>query len=127
MAGRVLFIADGQSDDLATVGALLGGLLDHGAAAELLPGGLASLLSAEHSLADLVVVDLDAPSFAGLPAFDGIGRVASRLPVVLLSREDSNTRRLWALETGAVAYVTKPVDGAALFRYLVRILDGGRR
>jgi DNA-binding response OmpR family regulator len=126
MTRRVLFIADGQSDDLGTVGSLLGTLLDHGTLAELLPGGSASLLAAESSRADLVVVDMDAPSFSGLSALAGIGRVASRLPVVLLSREDSNTRRMWALEAGAVAYVTKPVDGADLFRYLVKLMNGVR-
>jgi DNA-binding response OmpR family regulator len=123
MARRVIFIADGQSDDLGTVGTLLGILLDHGATADLLSGGRASLLAVEPGRADLVVVDLDAPSFSGLSVFAEIGRVASRLPVVLLSREDSNTRRSWALEAGAVAYVTKPVDGAALFRYLVKVMD----
>jgi DNA-binding response OmpR family regulator len=123
MARRVLFIADGQSEDLGAVGTLLGILLDHGATADLLSGGRASLLAAEESRADLVVVDMDAPSFAGLSAFAEIGRVASRIPVVLLSREDSNVRRMYALEAGATAYVTKPVDGPSLFRYLIKLMD----
>jgi DNA-binding response OmpR family regulator len=67
-------------------------------------------------------VDLDTPSLCGINAMLQIARVASRVPVILLARKAGFDRRMWALESGAVGMVTKPVDGPALFRFINKLL-----
>ena len=60
-----------------------------------------------------------------LDALIGLGSLASRIPVLLIAAEDSQARRMWAVEVGAVAYVTKPVDGRLLARYITKVLEAG--
>ncbi|NNF84189.1 MAG: response regulator transcription factor [Deltaproteobacteria bacterium] len=103
---------------------LLGALSDVGAMTELFTDCTAGLLSAVRGGTDLVVIDMDTPSFGGLDSLVKIGRIASRVPVLLLSAEDSNARRMWAVEVGVVGYVTKPVDGQALARFVAKVLRG---
>jgi DNA-binding NarL/FixJ family response regulator len=64
------------------------------------------------------------PSFAGLDTLAKIGRVASRVPVLLLSAGDSKAQRMWAVEVGVLGYVTKPVDGQLLARFISKVLKG---
>lgn len=124
MAQRVVLIADAQGDDWGLMTPLLGALSDAGAMTELFTDCAAGLLSAVRGGTDLLVIDMDTPSFGGLDALVKIGRIASRVPVLLLSAEDSNARRMWAVEVGVVGYVTKPVDGQALARFVAKVLRG---
>ena len=124
-ARRVMLIADSPTDDYGLIGALLGALSEARALAELITDGSAGLRSAGRETADLVVVDLDTPSLGGLDALIGIGRLASRIPVLLIAAEDSKARRMWAVEMGAIGYVTKPVDGRLLARYITKVLEAG--
>jgi len=124
VAQRVVLIADAQGDDWGLMTPLLGALSDAGAMTELFTDCAAGLLSAVRGGTDLLVVDMDTPSFGGLDSLVKIGRIASRVPVLLLSAEDSNARRMWAVEVGVVGYVTKPVDGQALARFVAKVLRG---
>ncbi len=124
MAQRVVLIADAKGDDWGLMTPLLGILSDVGAMTELFTDCAAGLLSAVHGGTDLLVIDMDTPSFGGLDSLVKIGRIASRVPVLLLSAEDSNARRMWAVEVGVVGYVTKPVDGQALARFVAKVLRG---
>ncbi len=124
-ARRVMLIADSPKDDYGLIGPLLGALSDAGALPELVTDGSAGLRSAVRETVDLLVVDLDTPSLGGLDALIGLGRLASRIPVLLIAGEDSKARRMWAVEVGAVAYVTKPVDGRQLARYITKVLEAG--
>ncbi len=124
MARRVVLIADAQGDDWTPMGPLLGALSEAGAMTELFSDCAAGLVSAVHGGTDLLVIDMDTPSFGGLDTLVTIGRIASRVPVLLLSAEDSNARRMWAVEVGVLGYVTKPVDGHALARFVEKVLKG---
>ena len=106
------------------MGPLLGALSEAGAMTELFTDCAAGLMSALRGGTDLLVIDLDAPSFGGLNMLAHIGQIASRIPVVLLSAEDSKARRMWAVEVGVLGYVTKPVDGKTLSRFVTKILMG---
>ena len=69
----------------------------------------------------LVILDL------GLPRGDGFDVMRhpaiQSLPVLILTgREDKETRRR-AFEAGAVAFLTKPVDGPKLLAVMRKILD----
>ena len=121
---RVVVITDSGADDFDVIGPMLGALSDAGADPELFTDSEAGLTMAAGGLADLVVVDLDAPSLGGLDGLLKIGRVASRIPVLLLAGESSRARRMWAVEVGVVGYVTKPVDGRTVARFVTKVLKG---
>lgn len=122
MTRTVVLIADSSPGDSEQIGPLLGALSESGTMTELFTDGGAGLRRAVGGAADLLVIDLDTPSLGGLDALIQIGRIASRIPVLLLSADDSKARRMWALEVGVVSYVTKPVDGEALMRFIAKVL-----
>ncbi len=122
MTRRVVLIADSQADDFEPMGPLLGALSEGGAMTELFTDGAAGLRSAVRGGTDLLVVDLDTPSLGGLEALIEIGRIATRIPVLLLTAEDSRTRRMWAVGAGVIGYVTKPVDAPVLVRFIAKVL-----
>jgi len=117
-----VLIADAPADDPCPVGPLLGALSEAGAMTELFTDGIAGLHSVVRGGTDLLVIDLDTPSLGGLDALMQIGRIASRIPVLLLTAEDSKARRMWAVGAGVIGYVTKPVDERALIRFIVKVL-----
>ncbi|GAB4368823.1 MAG: hypothetical protein Kow00128_14530 [Deltaproteobacteria bacterium] len=121
---RVVLIADAPGDDWGSVAPLLGALSEAGAMTELFTDCTAGLNSAVRGGTDLLVIDLDSPSLGGLDTLLTIGRIASRVPVLLLADEDSKARKMWAVEMGVVGYITKPVDGLALARFIEKLLDG---
>jgi DNA-binding response OmpR family regulator len=118
----VVLIADSQADDFGPMGPFLGALSEAGAMTELFTDGAAGLESVVRGGTDLLVVDLDTPSLCGLEALIEIGRIASRIPVLLLTAEDSRARRMWAVGAGIMWYVTKPVDGRELVRFIAKVL-----
>ncbi len=119
---KVVMIADAMADDFTFMAPVLGLLSEMGALPELWNDGPEGLRRLSVEAADLVVVDLDTPSLCGMDALLQIARVASRVPVILLARKAGLERRMWALESGAVGMVTKPVDGRALFRFIDKLL-----
>jgi len=121
---RVVLIADAAEDDWGPVAPLLGALSEAGAMTELFTDCSAGLRSAVRGGTDLLVIDMDSPSLGGMDLLLTIGRIASRVPVLFLATEDSKARRMWAVEMGAVGYITKPVDGLALARFIEKVLDG---
>src|SRR3989337_3868535 len=124
VARRVVLIADAQGDDWGPMGPLLGALSEAGAMTELFTDCTAGLVSAVRGGTDLLVIDMDAPSSGGLDPLAKLGRIASRVPVLLLSAAASKAQRMWAVEVGVLGYVTKPLDGQALARFLWKVLRG---
>jgi DNA-binding response OmpR family regulator len=124
MARRVVVITDGHGGEDRVIGSMLCALSEAGAAPELFTDCDAGFTMAAGGLADMVVVDLDAPSLGGLDGLVKIGRVASRTPVLVLADEGSRSRRMWAVEVGVVGYVTKPVDGGTVARFIEKVLKG---
>jgi DNA-binding response OmpR family regulator len=119
---KVVMIADALDDDFTSVAPLLGLLSEAGALPELWSDGPEGLRRLTSEKADLVLVDLDTPSLCGMDAMLQIAHVASRVPVILLGRKAGVDRRMWALDSGAVGMVTKPVDGRTLFRFIDKLL-----
>jgi DNA-binding response OmpR family regulator len=119
---RVVLIADTLADDFGSMGSLLGSLSEAGAMTEIFTDGTVGLQSVVRGGTDLLVVDLDTPSLGGVEALLEIGRIASRIPVLLLTAEDSRARRMWAVGAGVTGYVTKPFDGQVLVRFIAKVL-----
>ena len=120
---KVVMIADAADDDFTPLAPVLGMLSEAGAIPELWNDGAEGLRRLLIEKADLVVVDLDSPNLCGMEAQISIAQLASRIPVILMARKVGFERRMWALESGAVSIVTKPVDGRMLFRYIDRLLN----
>lgn len=119
---RVVLIADTGAEDFGSMGILLGSLSEAGAMTELFTDGTAGLQSAVRGGTDLLIIDLDTPSLGGVEAMLEIGRIASRIPVLLLAAEESRARRMWAVGEGVMGYVTKPFDGKSLVRFIAKAL-----
>ena len=120
---KVVMIADATDEDFAPLAPVLGMLTEAGALPELWNDGAEGLRRLMAEKADLVVVDLDTPSLCGMEAQMRIAQVALKVPVILMSNRIGIERRMWALESGAVSIVTKPIDGRTLFRYIDKLLN----
>lgn len=64
----------------------------------------------------LVLMDIVMPDMNGFQATRQIchGATTSHIPVIIVSSKDQETDKVWGQRQGAVGYLTKPVDAAAL-------------
>jgi DNA-binding NarL/FixJ family response regulator len=73
---------------------------------------------------DLVVMEAHLPSLDGEPAIRAIGRDAPQTRVVVLCADAGEELGLQLLRAGAVGYLTKDHDLAALPRVLTKVAEG---
>jgi DNA-binding NtrC family response regulator len=59
---------------------------------------------------DVVILDFKLPDMPGLEAFDGMRRIDSRLPVIVITAYGSTESAIEAMKHGAYEYLLKPVD-----------------
>jgi CheY-like chemotaxis protein len=64
----------------------------------------------------LVVADLCLPDLSGLELLEQIGALGLRVPFIMVSGHGTPELKKTAVDAGAVAFLTKPVDGDALVR-----------
>ena len=120
---RVLII----DDDLATLEVLRTALHAGGYEVDTATEGAAGLSRAVLQRPDVVILDL------GLPDIDGVEvckrfRVWTEVPIVVLSAQGSEARKVEALDAGADDFVTKPFGMAELeARLRVALRHGARR
>ena len=74
-----------------------------------------------HSRPDLVILDLGLPDMDGLEVLKKI-RLASNLPVIILSVRDDEADKIAALDAGADDYLTKPFDAGELLARIRSVL-----
>ncbi|MBI4598427.1 MAG: response regulator [Candidatus Omnitrophica bacterium] len=79
-------------------------------------GGEEALARAETSLPDVVLLDLLMPGMSGLEALTILTRRYPTLPVIIVSAADQQDAAQQTLQLGAKAFLSKPVDFAALSR-----------
>ncbi len=74
---------------------------------------------------DLILLDIMMPGVSGWQvAAELLGdRATDEIPIVFLTALSGTKQRLRAFELGAVGYVTKPFDPAALGPTLIAVLD----
>jgi DNA-binding NtrC family response regulator len=119
---RVVLISDAAGDEAGAMGSLLGALSEAGAMTEMFTDWAAGFRSAVLGGTDMLVIDLDTPSLGGMEAMIEIGRIASRIPVLLLSAHESRARRMWAVGAGVKGYVTKPCDEETIVRFIAKCI-----
>lgn len=71
---------------------------------------------------DCIVTDVRMPGMSGLDLLRHLRRLGDAVPVVVVTSDGSPKTRSQALEGGAHAFMTKPVDDAALLGHLQAVL-----
>ncbi len=81
---------------------------------------------AKRELPDLILMDVVMPNLNGFQATRSISKEAttSHIPIVLVTTKDQETDKVWGMRQGAKAYLTKPVNEAALIKLVKELLGG---
>jgi FixJ family two-component response regulator len=82
--------------------------------AETFPSGDEFLESLPEHAPDCLVLDLHMPQVDGFAVQDWLVRARLRIPVIVITGQDTPEAHARAMKAGAVAYLTKPVDADAL-------------
>ena len=73
-----------------------------------------------------LVTDLNLLGESGLQLQQRLKTLDPALPVIIISAQTDPATRMRALASGALAYLTKPINDQALLRYLNAALSRGR-
>ena len=81
---------------------------------------------AKRELPDLILMDVVMPNLNGFQATRSISKepATAHIPIVLVTTKDQVTDKVWGLRQGAKAYLTKPVNEAALTSLVRDLLAG---
>jgi twitching motility two-component system response regulator PilH len=81
---------------------------------------------AKREMPDLILMDVVMPNLNGFQATRSIAKepTTSHIPIVLVTTKDQETDRVWGMRQGAKAYLTKPVNEAALIKLVKELLPG---
>jgi len=73
---------------------------------------------------DVVLMDIVMPGMNGFQATRQLSKdpETCNIPVVVVTTKDQETDRIWATRQGAKAFLTKPVDEAALLSIVDHVL-----
>lgn len=63
---------------------------------------------------DLLILDLHLPGMDGCSVMEYLRKKGFNLPIIIITAYDEQTSRVAAKNHGALAYLRKPVDSAAL-------------
>ncbi|AQZ54082.1 response regulator transcription factor [Martelella mediterranea] len=102
-ASRILIV----EDDAQIAAMLRDSLIESGMIAEVARDGIAMDARMRASSYDLVILDVMLPGESGLSLCRRL-RVATNIPIVMLTAADAEIDRIVGLEIGADDYVTKP-------------------
>jgi twitching motility two-component system response regulator PilH len=72
---------------------------------------------------DLIVMDVVMPEVNGYQACREIKHLRQELPIIILTCKSDPADRFWALETGADAFLTKPIDPKVVVERIVSLLE----
>ena len=72
---------------------------------------------------DLILMDVVMPGTNGFQATRAITRdeATKNIPVILCTTKDQETDKVWGMRQGALDYLTKPIDPAALVAKIAAI------
>ncbi|HEX9259215.1 MAG TPA: response regulator transcription factor [Acidimicrobiales bacterium] len=94
-------------DEPAILRALKAGLQARGYDVSTASGGIDAVARIASEAPDVVVLDLGLPDLDGLEVLERV-RAWSTVPIIVLSADGSDRRKVAALDSGADDYVTKP-------------------
>lgn len=78
--------------------------------------GEEGIAKARAEMPDLILMDVVMPGLNGYQATRTLTRDAATkdIPIIVCTSKGQETDRIWGLRQGALDYLVKPVDGAAL-------------
>lgn len=118
MQGECLHVA--VVDDEEPVRKALGRLLESvGMTVETFTGGGAFLDSLGNHRPDCLVLDLHMPGMSG---FELMERLKGRVPVVVITGQDSPEAEMRSIDAGAGIYLRKPVNGHQLIEAIRSVI-----
>ncbi|MDE2598631.1 MAG: response regulator [Rhodocyclaceae bacterium] len=85
--------------------------------------GEEGVAAAKRELPDLILMDVVMPGMNGYQATRTISRdeATKHIPVIMCTSKDQETDKIWGMRQGALDYMVKPVDGAALLAKLATL------
>ena len=96
-------------------------LREHGYDAKLFGTASELLNEADFGEACCVILDINLDGDSGIALYRRLAEQGVRLPVIYITGNDSDANRAAALESGCIAYLTKPFAAASLMETLVRV------
>jgi FixJ family two-component response regulator len=122
---RIVAIVD---DDESLRRALKNLLASVGFRVETFASAEAFLQSIHQEQTGCLVLDLRMPGMNGLDLLGHLSSTGSPIPAVILTAHGDDAARQRSLQSGAVAFLSKPFDGKVLLDAVRTALDqGGRR
>ncbi|HEY7112146.1 MAG TPA: response regulator [Thermoanaerobaculia bacterium] len=82
--------------------------------AEIFPSGDEFLETVSDHRPDCIVLDLHMPKVDGFQVQSWLARANIRIPIIVITGQDTAESQARAMGAGAVAYLRKPVDGETL-------------
>jgi FixJ family two-component response regulator len=73
-----------------------------------------------------LVVDVNLPDLTGLHLHESLVRDRRHMPVIFISGYDADETRVRAIDAGAVAFLSKPLDAGALLDAIEHAMKNGR-
>ena len=88
----------------------------HGFETVVASDGEEAISIAESQVPDLILMDIVMPGMNGFQATRQLAKnpATAAIPVVMVTTKDQETDKVWGLRQGAVEYLMKPIDDAAL-------------
>ena len=84
--------------------------------------GEAAIAAVERDRPDIVVLDVTMPEVNGYQACRAIKRISPKTPVLILTAKTDPADRFWAFQSGADAFLNKPVDPVIVVEKLKELL-----
>lgn len=106
-------------DDSPTERFFLADLLGkNGYQVNMAENGNEALDKARQTKPDLILMDVVMPGLNGFQATRAISRddEIKHIPVILCTTKNQETDKIWGMRQGAIEYMVKPIDGAALLQ-----------
>jgi DNA-binding response OmpR family regulator len=85
--------------------------------------GEMAIAAVEREKPDIVVLDVTMPEVNGYQACRAIKRLAPKTPVLILTAKTDPADRFWAFQSGADAFLNKPIDPAVVVDKLKALLE----
>jgi DNA-binding response OmpR family regulator len=70
----------------------------------------------------IVVLDVTMPEMNGYQACREMKRLAASVPIIILTAKSDPADRFWAFQSGADAFLNKPIDPEILVRKMTELL-----
>ncbi|NEP12587.1 MAG: response regulator [Symploca sp. SIO2C1] len=118
---RILLV----EDDELVVEALVKNLTDQNYAIDVAADGQAGWELVDAFTYDLILLDVNLPKLDGITLCRRLRSQGLRIPILLLTAQNSSSDKVMGLDAGADDYVTKPFDGNELFARIRALLRRG--